>query len=411
MTVESESSDTEVDAEVPFVATNEWQPIRPGQVIPAGLHVRINFETGAKEAKILDDNDGVDQKTELIDKHKKVGLLPKRGQSDIHVIGQQIKQVLEESIFSKRVNITDPNFRSIDEIKKEFAEMSVKMESESELLATLIRKYNLSSSEEKQTLLADIEYLVHSIDVARDLVRTGGVPLFVNDLNSTDWRLRAQIAFTLGSAMNANPRVQIEVLQTGALKDLLYMLQSDSSFAVRKKCLFAISCLVRQFPTAQKSLVKEYGGLSILAHIFAQSDIDSVKLSAKVMTLLNDLFIERQTTVKYAASDPLSQIKLKQYQEVELEDAIVSHGFCRLIPSLLESPDFDIKEKTIEAMNSLMSLCKQEFKKSLNVLQTTSRNYAILAKSESNNDSYYSHLYETSLELLKRLESDSRDEL
>ena len=41
-----------------FVATHEWQEIQEGQKVPAGLHYRMNLETGKKEAKILeDDND------------------------------------------------------------------------------------------------------------------------------------------------------------------------------------------------------------------------------------------------------------------------------------------------------------------------------------------------------------------
>lgn len=42
----------EVSKEV-FVATNEWQEVKPGQSIPPGLHVRLNIQTGVKEAKLL----------------------------------------------------------------------------------------------------------------------------------------------------------------------------------------------------------------------------------------------------------------------------------------------------------------------------------------------------------------------
>lgn len=40
-----------------FVPTEEWQTIRQGQEIPAGLHVRINMETLQKEAKLLSENE------------------------------------------------------------------------------------------------------------------------------------------------------------------------------------------------------------------------------------------------------------------------------------------------------------------------------------------------------------------
>ncbi|CAI5727299.1 unnamed protein product [Hyaloperonospora brassicae] len=37
-----------------FIATNEWQELLPGQGVPPGLHVRMNLETGKREAKLLD---------------------------------------------------------------------------------------------------------------------------------------------------------------------------------------------------------------------------------------------------------------------------------------------------------------------------------------------------------------------
>ncbi len=51
--------EAEMDADVDsasgpvFVPTDDWQEVRPGQVVPAGLHVRINLQTGKKEAKKL----------------------------------------------------------------------------------------------------------------------------------------------------------------------------------------------------------------------------------------------------------------------------------------------------------------------------------------------------------------------
>jgi len=44
-----------------FVATREWQEIAEGQRVPGGLHYRINFETGKREAKILEKNDESDE--------------------------------------------------------------------------------------------------------------------------------------------------------------------------------------------------------------------------------------------------------------------------------------------------------------------------------------------------------------
>ena len=37
-----------------FIATNDWQVVKEGQTLPAGLHVRLNLETGLREAKLLE---------------------------------------------------------------------------------------------------------------------------------------------------------------------------------------------------------------------------------------------------------------------------------------------------------------------------------------------------------------------
>ena len=47
-TVVEEPSSREI-----FVATNDWQEIKPGQAIPQGLHVRMDMQTGKKEARLM----------------------------------------------------------------------------------------------------------------------------------------------------------------------------------------------------------------------------------------------------------------------------------------------------------------------------------------------------------------------
>lgn len=36
-----------------FVPTNEWQVVKPGQAVPAGIHVRLNIQTGERVGKLL----------------------------------------------------------------------------------------------------------------------------------------------------------------------------------------------------------------------------------------------------------------------------------------------------------------------------------------------------------------------
>lgn len=49
-----------------IVATNDWQKVEEGDSIPKGLHVKMNFETGEKWVKLLDDEENNDASTSLI---------------------------------------------------------------------------------------------------------------------------------------------------------------------------------------------------------------------------------------------------------------------------------------------------------------------------------------------------------
>lgn len=79
----------EEDLEV-FQPTSEWQAIRPGQGIPAGLHVRMNLQTGEKEAKLMDGDDGSKYKIDKDSKQKFINI-------DKNVISKQhLKEALKE---------------------------------------------------------------------------------------------------------------------------------------------------------------------------------------------------------------------------------------------------------------------------------------------------------------------------
>eukprot|EP00039_Didymoeca_costata_P024813 m.11567 g.11567 ORF g.11567 m.11567 type:complete len:193 (-) comp4477_c0_seq1:1502-2080(-) len=90
----------ETGAEVEeFVATEEWQVVKPGQQIPPGLHVTIDMQTGEKKAKLLSEQIGI--KTISEKRNEKLALL-------------------NEAI-SKVNDVNVPENRTTAEILKEFA--------------------------------------------------------------------------------------------------------------------------------------------------------------------------------------------------------------------------------------------------------------------------------------------------
>lgn len=82
----------------PFVPTTEWQTVLDGQVLPQGLHIRIDFTTGVKEAKLMGGMTGesIDiQDSALVPVAKT--MLDKRIRSDPIVLLKEALQVLNES--------------------------------------------------------------------------------------------------------------------------------------------------------------------------------------------------------------------------------------------------------------------------------------------------------------------------
>lgn len=51
-----EFADTATKFDDIFEPTAEWQVVKENQAIPKGLHVRLNMQTGLKEAKLMDDD-------------------------------------------------------------------------------------------------------------------------------------------------------------------------------------------------------------------------------------------------------------------------------------------------------------------------------------------------------------------
>jgi hypothetical protein len=73
--------------------------------------------------------------------------------------------------------------------------------------------------------------------------------------------------------------VQIDALENGSIDALLRVLALDQDPTVRSRALYALSCLVRRFPTALIKMVAG-GGLHVLATLFDNEAQDSLKLQA-----------------------------------------------------------------------------------------------------------------------------------
>ncbi|XP_020370074.1 nucleotide exchange factor SIL1 isoform X2 [Rhincodon typus] len=399
------------DMEV-FYPTHDWQIVKPGQAIPAGLHVRLNLETGTNEAKIPDGETG---KTGL--KYWKQG--NRHGMVNVDsksFTAEELKRALKLMKIESNTPTEEDRqeklretFRPIKELMEDFEAMNVVMETDMEIINKLVSKFNSSNVtlEDKVAALYDLEYYVHQVDNAQHLMSIGGLQLVIKALNATEPRIQEHAAFVLGSALSGNPKVQIEAIEAGALQKLLILLATDQPVVMKKKALFALSSLLRHFPFAQQQFLK-LGGLQVLGQLFQAKGMESLRI--RIMTLLYDMVMEKKLIQETEDNSVQHQEKCRQYDEVNLLSPMLEQDWCTLVPKLLTSTEHDTREKVLRTMNLMIASCRSEYQaiqglsSLLDMLRLEYEELAAEEQKEDETDGYFLGLLNSAKDIIKKLE-------
>ena len=200
-----------------FIPTNQWQQILPGQAVPAGLHVRINLETGEKEAKLIEEEND----DEMGDRRRlhHYGYSDRRGIINKQTKAFTVEELLEESHEDSTNDIkllthdmtstdsvgnthddTSTPHHDIDNDKKSYRFNLVTDDVKQMIKLVDILRENSSSSEELIFALIELEYFVHQIDNAKDLDIIGGLKLVVFLLMHTNDTVQCNAAHVIGAA-------------------------------------------------------------------------------------------------------------------------------------------------------------------------------------------------------------------
>jgi len=359
-----------------FVATDQWQEVKPGQVVPGGLHVRMNLETGKKEARLLQEDSAKDD-TNHDDDHE--------------ALKEALKNIKSDFKESEKNKEFDPSkFRTMEELKDVLGDVELNMETDVEILTKLINQFKLSKSDEdKLTIIEDLEYYVHQYDNALLFVDQGGLKDIVSpSLNSTSAALRKMACMLLSGAAQSNPKFQIASLEMGLVDTLLRMtalgagaFSLDQEADISTKAFSALSAIIRNFPEAQNALLRQ-NGLGVLINIFDKKEKIYDKLKLKILTLISDLLIEREAVTDL--EDEASKMRLQQFNDIEtrlsLNSQIVDHGWCQVFNKVLILPGFesqveggsfedlpygvehDVIEKILGSMQSILTQCRRSNK-------------------------------------------------
>jgi hypothetical protein len=131
-----------------------------------------------------------------------------------------------------------------------------------------------------------------------------------------------------------------------------------------------------------------------------------------MVTLLHDLFTEQRLASELPhENDHHMEEKVRQYNQVNLLDALEDHGFCELITSLLEFHDsLDTMEKTVHAMNTFFDLCSKQFKQISQQLRRASNKLKAVSQQEEEHsaDAYFHSLHLMVESMIERVEPQTK---
>jgi len=400
---ESQVDTVEVSTGEVFVPTDDWQEIINGQAIPAGLHVRINLETGKKEAKFMQKEPAAEVQGI---KHE--------------ALKEALKNIKSDMKVGNDGEFDPSKFRSMDELKTELGDVNLAIESDIQIMKKLFIEFQESKADdEKAVVIENLEYYVHQYDNALDFIHLDGFKIIViPSLNSTDKNLRKLACFLMGGAAQSNPQFQIAALEAGFVDLFLRLTSLDPEPEVSTKAFFALSSLMRNFPEAQNTFMRQ-GGLGVLIKIFEQENKSYEKLKIKILTLIHDLLVERDLTDQ--SHDDISRARKKQYDMMNFEAQVQMSGWCQVLNKMLVLPksdrqarredilstvseDFPLRaehdsiEKILGAMVRMVPACKSELSDNSELrskLSFLGSQYSVLSdkeRAEQDGDEFFSSI-------------------
>ncbi|XP_030595684.1 nucleotide exchange factor SIL1 [Archocentrus centrarchus] len=399
VTVGDSDDDDEGDLEV-VQPTEQWQTLKPGQAVPPGSHVRLNLQTGEREVRL-----GEEQLKYWTQEHREREEIQSAINPD--ELKRAMKKIKEDlKLASKDTDQKDSvasQFRTVEELKKDMAQLDLLMETDVQIMRRLLDQFNSSNSttEQRLSILMELEYLVHQVDNAQTLCSMGGLKFILEGLNSSDFRLQEGSAFVLGSALASNPAVQVEAVENGALQTLLTTLATAQQLRVKKKVLFAVASLLRHFPYAQHHFLT-HGGLQVLSELFRADD--GGILRTRIVAMLYDIITEKEL-ISQAGLDPglaasSHDERRRQYSKVSLKEELLEKGWCTLVPRLLEAAEHDYREKALRALLAMAPVCLDHYRSDSSLqasLHSLKQQYQEMSQSEmilGEENSYFAEIVE-----------------
>ncbi|KAM3955763.1 hsp70-binding protein 1 [Aphomia sociella] len=172
------------------------------------------------------------------------------GNSELGPMDEERRRFLEEALKSLTVSVA------------EVLQNSIKVLTDVERMRSI--QFGEPLPNDVETAFNNLLEYIDDIDVANDFYKMGGFAIFPICHGSENDEVRARASTVLAETCQNNPFCQSRALECGLLNVLLHLVESERGNALAK-CLYAISCMCREYAPAIRELASQRGGASLAA--------------------------------------------------------------------------------------------------------------------------------------------------
>jgi len=326
--------------------------------------------TGEKWAKLLDDKDSGkskalevhashsannqndDDETTGANEGKETGVkvtvadsIDKSAMATLNMakLKDQLKVLNDVASSEKRESEVKKKFRTMEEIRAELKDLQVE---EKPVFEIMKDHFSVATNTENDVILRlealeNLQDYLHKIDFAVDFLKMDGADRTMEMFTDESSDIRAQAVHIAGVIMQGNNHVKKQMMEHGILAKLLETIHKNpGDVAVEKKCLFAISCLLRNYQPAQKVFFQQNGFTYLMKFVEKQADR---KLLIKSVQLISDLYFE------------ISPVEEKS---TNITEVLLKNNVCEKMTQILSSRhSVDTIVEVVASLDNLRDLC------------------------------------------------------
>lgn len=147
--------------------------------------------------------------------------------------------------------------------------------------------------------LDEMELLVESLDNASDVSPLGLWPRIISLTHDEDPEIRMHACWIVGTAAQNNERTQLDILNHNGLFHMVACIKNDTDETVKRKAVYATSCLIRGNTTVIQAFI-ELDGFEVLVDSIKDGEpIISTRIVFLITQLLHDESIRDLISLTY----------------------------------------------------------------------------------------------------------------